>query len=59
MKDELKLVALDYMKSFTSMGIGDLPAVIETIQRCYCTDTPEDNYLRDELQFFINGLKQQ
>lgn len=58
MKDELKKAALDAMKGFESMTLSDLPAIIETIQKCYCTNSNEDIYLRDELQFFITGLKQ-
>ncbi len=57
MKEELKKVALDSLKSFVSLTLADLPAVIETIQKCYCTNSNEDNYLREELQFFIDGLK--
>jgi len=57
MKKELKNAALESLKSFETLGIDDLPVVIETIQRCYCTGSSNDNYLRQELQFFIDGLK--
>lgn len=57
MKEELRIVALKALKSFKNLNYGDFPAVIETIQKCYCTDSAEDKYLREELQFFIEGLK--
>ena len=57
MKEEMKIAALESLRDFKTMGIGDLPAVIETIKRCYYTDSAEDSYLRDELQYFIEGLK--
>lgn len=57
MREELKTAALDSLKSFENLNINDLPAVIETIQRCYCTGSAEDNYIRQELQYFINGLR--
>lgn len=57
MKEELKQAALGSLKSFVSLTLEDLPAVIETIQRCYCSSSKEDRYLNEELQFFIDGLK--
>ena len=57
MKEELKKAALDSLKGFESLTWADLPAVIETIQRCYCTDSAGDNYLREELDYFIKGLR--
>lgn len=57
MKEELKNGALENLRDFKTMSIEDLPVVIETIQKCYCTDNPNDKYLREELQFFIDGLK--
>lgn len=57
MKEELKQAALGSLKSFVSLTLADLPAVIETIQRCYCSNSNEDRYLNEELQFFIDGLK--
>ena len=57
MNEELKKVALDSLKSFGMMSLKDLPAVIETIKKCYCTDSSNDRYLREQLQFFIDGLK--
>lgn len=58
MKEKLKENALNALKSFKTLTLEDLPAVIETIQKCYCIDSLEDNYLRNELQFFIDGLRQ-
>ena len=57
MNEELKKAALDSLKSFGTLSIKDLPAVIETIQKCYCTGSSNDSYLREQLQFFIDGLK--
>lgn len=57
MNEELKKAALDSLKSFGTMSLKDLPAVIETIKKCYCTDSSNDRYLREQLQFFIDGLK--
>lgn len=57
MKDKLKTVALDALKNYKEISIYDLPAVIETIQKCYYTDSPQDEYIRQELQYFIDGLR--
>lgn len=57
MKEELKKAAIGSLKSFETMSIEDLPVVIETIQSCYRTSSPDDEYLRQELQFFIDGLR--
>ena len=57
MKEELKKAALDSLASFNDLKRDDLPAVIETIQKCYCTSSVDDNFIREELQFFIDGLK--
>lgn len=31
--------------------------ILETIQKCYCTDSVHDKYLRGELECFIEGLR--
>lgn len=60
MNEEIKVMALEALKTMPNVSRADVANIIESVQMCYLQveeTSTEECFLIDELQFFIDGLK--
>lgn len=61
MNEEIKIVALEALKTMPNVSSLDVANILECVQKCYAQVEDvsiEERFLIDELQYFINGLKE-
>ena len=60
MNEEIKIVALEALKTMPNVSRLDVVNILECVQKCYAQVEDisiEEHFLIDELQYFINRLK--
>ena len=60
MNNDIKVIALEALKTMPNISRTDVANIIESVQKCYLQvedSSTEEHFLIDELQFFIDGLK--
>ncbi|MBP5514000.1 MAG: hypothetical protein J6Y04_04420 [Bacteroidaceae bacterium] len=55
--EELKRQAIRILSSMPNVSPNDVANIIETVRECYIDDDEHRRFLRGELTFFIDGIR--